>query len=256
MAIGSGAGGDTQSSFGIALGFNAASSTQQSNGIAIGSNAAGNNQGTGAIAIGQNAGGVNQAVGAISIGRYAGSNQTASSIILYANPTGTIGSALNDGGNDGLFIKPIRATGAITNSIGYDTSSGEVFYQPAKTFVISHPSNEKKFLVHACLEGPESGVYYRGHAEIPEGETEVQVNFPDYVPHFAKDFTVSITPIYNGAYRHVNSSKPTPSGFKAYGPPGEFSWIAYGVRNYIKVEVDKDDVVLNGDGPYTWISEK
>ena len=36
----------------------------------------------------------------------------------------------------------------------------------AKTFVIDHPDDENKYLVHVCLEGPEAGVYYRGKAEV------------------------------------------------------------------------------------------
>lgn len=38
----------------------------------------------------------------------------------------------------------------------------EVLMARTKNFVIDHPSEENKKLVHACLEGPENAVYIRG----------------------------------------------------------------------------------------------
>jgi hypothetical protein len=38
--------------------------------------------------------------------------------------------------------------------------------QGPKTFIIEHPIDTSKYLIHACLEGPEAGVYYRGKATI------------------------------------------------------------------------------------------
>ena len=39
---------------------------------------------------------------------------------------------------------------------------GTTFCAASKLFDIPHPTKEKKRLVHACLEGPENGVYVRG----------------------------------------------------------------------------------------------
>ena len=50
----------------------------------------------------------------------------------------------------------------------YDTTSKEITYDENKTFVIQHPTEYNKYLVHSCLEGPESGVYYRGRGVIEE----------------------------------------------------------------------------------------
>ena len=30
---------------------------------------------------------------------------------------------------------------------------------PSKSFIIDHPTDPSKYLVHVCLEGPEAGVY-------------------------------------------------------------------------------------------------
>ena len=46
-----------------------------------------------------------------------------------------------------------------------------------------------KWLVHGCLEGPESGVYYRGKDIAP-----TTVKLPEYVSKIASDFTVQVTP--------------------------------------------------------------
>ena len=43
-----------------------------------------------------------------------------------------------------------------------------------KNFAIAHPLDpEKKLLVHSSLEGPEVGVYYRGEAQLANGEASV-----------------------------------------------------------------------------------
>ena len=39
-------------------------------------------------------------------------------------------------------------------------------HKKTKTFIIDHPIDKNKYLVHGCLEGPEFGVYYRGKSEI------------------------------------------------------------------------------------------
>ena len=53
------------------------------------------------------------------------------------------------------------------------------FYAVSKSFLIDHPTPEKKAqgkkLHHASLEGPENGVYFRGRLE---GENEIVL--PDY----------------------------------------------------------------------------
>lgn len=47
-----------------------------------------------------------------------------------------------------------------------------------KTFVIDHPLDEEKFLVHATTESPTNGVEYRGVATVADGKATVEL--PDY----------------------------------------------------------------------------
>jgi hypothetical protein len=125
---------------------------------------------------------------------------------------------------------------------------------PAKTFVIDHPKDESKYLVHACLEGPEAGVYYRGTGTIAELETSVEVELPDYVDALAADLTVQVTPIYNGAVRVLNASCVSNNKFTVYGDSGDFWWHVYGRRASVVVEPKKSSVSVLGTGPYRWIA--
>ena len=44
---------------------------------------------------------------------------------------------------------------------------------PGKSFIIDHPDDSSKYLVHVCLEGPEAAVYYRGKGEITNNNSVV-----------------------------------------------------------------------------------
>ena len=129
----------------------------------------------------------------------------------------------------------------------------EVAYT-SKTFVIDHPKDLSKYLVHACLEGPEAGVYYRGTGTIADLESSAVITLPDYVDTLAVDLTVQVTPIYNGSVRMLNASCVSDNKFTVYGDSGDFYWHVYGRRLAIAVEPEKSSVVVNGDGPYRWIA--
>jgi hypothetical protein len=125
----------------------------------------------------------------------------------------------------------------------------------AKTFIIDHPSEEDKYLVHACLEGPEVGVYYRGKALIGESE-EVEIKLPEYVSEFAQDFTVSLTPVHMKGQRRTSlleASEVNNGVFTVYGSPGPFHWVVFGKRGNVVVEPYKSQVEVKGDGPYRYI---
>jgi len=135
----------------------------------------------------------------------------------------------------------------------YNSGTGQISYSGSKTFVIDHPTNKNKYLVHACLEGPEAGVYYRGKGEIINN-TFTTIELPDYVKQLAYDFTVHITPIYSGKQiNQLYSTEVENNCFNVYGENSKFFWIVYGKRFDILVEPLKSSVNLKGSGPYTWI---
>ena len=145
------------------------------------------------------------------------------------------------------------------NTLWYNTITKEITYNESvgKTFVIPHPIEpETKYLVHACLEGPEAGVYYRGKGEITNGKS-VKIELPNYVDKLAKNFTINLTLIYNGNTENVTlyTSDIENSSFYVYGPNCKFHWVVYGERNKIDVEPNIADVEVKGNGPYLYISK-
>ena len=133
------------------------------------------------------------------------------------------------------------------NGVAYDDGVFTVYSN--KSFIIPHPTTPSKYLVHACLEGPESGVYYRGESSIKNGEY-VEIQLPHYVSKIATNFTVHIMPLCNQFYY---TSKVINNAFQVFGGNGSFTWIVYGTRNGIEVEPDIDSVTVKGSGPYKWI---
>ena len=154
-----------------------------------------------------------------------------------------------------MFVRPVRpvTTGTGTGWLHYNSGSGELTYDnvTSKTFVIDHPVDRERYLVHACLEGPEAGVYYRGEGVIREGEKYAEVSLPSYADALAKDFTVHLTSV--GCDPHLLSASRVENGkFRVYGG-GKFSWLVYGKRANVEVEPLKRDTEVKGDGPYRWI---
>ena len=125
---------------------------------------------------------------------------------------------------------------------------------PYKSFVIDHPIDSQKYLVHACLEGPEVGVYYRGEGTIQQ--EKVTITLPEYVSVFAHAFTVQVTPIYESeeeAPRCLMVTRVWNGSFTVKGAPGSFYWHVYGKRASLEAEPVKTSVSVLGQGPYKWI---
>ena len=292
IAVGSFAGAHNQGSNSIALGRNAAYTGQGVQCIAIGEFAGYDSQRTGAIAIGNNSGCNVQLVNSIAIGFEAGKNAQGGNSIAIGYRAGfssqcnnsiifnATNSALNSATANAFYIKPIRAVaGTAAGALNWNSTTGEVVQYTGKTFVIDHPTDKDKYLVHACLEGPEAGVYYRGINEIKEDDTSVEVFLPDYVKHIARDFNVIVTPIYdldlqedfcdehpkiteiiknikNMKKQIIASNVINGEKFIVYGDKCSFNWVVYGKRHNIVVEPNKADVILKGDGPYTYLEPK
>jgi hypothetical protein len=157
------------------------------------------------------------------------------------------------GYNSGCYVNPIRTTSATGPVMIYDSTNYEIMYNTNKTFVIDHPIEKDKYLVHACLEGPESGVYYRGESIIQDGERSVEIKLPEYASKIATNFTVHLTPIYNGEIATICASRVKDNKFTVYGNSCEFNWMVVGRRAPIEVEPRKNSSVLRNVGPYTWI---
>jgi len=254
VAVGNHAGYLQQGSSSIAIGL-AGSNTQGNFSIAMGYRAGMFTQGNNCIAIGSQAGYLGQGNNSIAIGNLAGRTLQAQNTIIL-NSTGVI---LNSTEANALYIKPVRSV--VTNNptvACYNNSTGEIYYS-SKTFVIDHPVKDDSYLVHACLEGPENGVYYRGISDIICGEKKVSVKLPEYVTKISRNITIHITQIHDSDDTELgifSSSEVDKDGMFTVrsNVSGKFTWLAVGSRYPdIKVEPKKSDVKVMGDGPYRYI---
>jgi len=153
------------------------------------------------------------------------------------------------------MMGPTGTTGPTgdTGSTGYTGPTGP---QGTKTFVIDHPIKMDHYLIHACLEGPEVGVYYRGKAVIRN--RFVTVTLPSYVDHLASDFTIHVTHEMGETEDivQVSASAIIQNQFRIYASaPCTVNWLVFGNRRNasISVETKKSDITVYGDGPYRWI---
>jgi hypothetical protein len=136
----------------------------------------------------------------------------------------------------------------------FNTDTHEITYDYHKTFVIDHPTEPDRYLVHACLEGPEAGVYYRGESKIEDGEA--WVDLPPYLYRLANNLTVQLTQINSNRddeFARLRAGRVTVQGFPVYGDPCEFAWHVYGTRSRIDTEPLRSEVVVKGDGPYRYL---
>ena len=155
-------------------------------------------------------------------------------------------------------IPGTRGPTGVTGFTGPQGATGRSCRGPTgpsnKSFIIDHPLHPEKYLVHACLEGPEAGVYYRGKGEISNDES-VTVQLPDYVSNLANTFTIQVTSIYSKERSEPNVlqvSDVENNEFIVYGKNGKFFWTVFGLRHDILVEPYKNSINVNGDGPYKW----
>jgi hypothetical protein len=142
-----------------------------------------------------------------------------------------------------------------TGPTGAGGSIGPIGPTGGKTFIIDHPIDAERYLVHGCLEGPEFGIYYRGIGVIEEGLESVGIQLPNYVEKIGVDFTVQITPIFSGQRRKDahEATEVQHGAFVVYGPPGRFYWHVYAKRSSVEVEPLRRNVEVKGSGPYQWM---
>ena len=247
ISIGTAAGQYNQGPRAVAIGNSTGNNVQSGDAVAIGAYAGNDNQSNYAVAIGAHAGSYLQGTNAIAIGAYAGYNgQHANSIVINAS-----GVAVNSVTAGAFHVAPIRS-GTGYNLL-YDPDTKEITASSAKTFVIDHPTNDNKYLVHVCLEGPESGVYYRGEGEIVNN-LHTTIHLPAYVERLATEFTIQITQIYSGKKMEpLYTSRVENNSFVVYGENCEFYWHVTGKRGDVEVEPSKDKNILKGSGPYKWL---
>lgn len=131
-----------------------------------------------------------------------------------------------------------------------------------KTFIIDHPSDPGRYLVHATLEGPEGAVFYRGSARLRDGRAEVEL--PAYFEALTarEGRTVLLTNIDGFdrlAVKTVRNEKIYGGRFIVYSDnPSSaqpFDWEVKAVRADkapLETEPAVDQIDVHGFGPYTY----
>ena len=171
--------------------------------------------------------------------------------------TGITGYILNNVKNGSTVVDNTYQFKTPYYQVAYDSSENTMFYvtEPTgnKCFIIDHPDDINKHLVHVCLEGPEAGVYYRGESEITNNEF-VTIELPNYVESLAQDYTVQITPIYDGKIKIYNTGRVKNCKFTVHGENGEFYWLVHAKRKNsdFLIEPFKYEIEVKGNGPYKW----
>jgi hypothetical protein len=128
---------------------------------------------------------------------------------------------------------------------------GTLRVQGSKNFQIHHPLDQKRWLVHSAIEGPEAAVFYRGVAELDNGACTITL--PHYFEALARagDRTVLVTPkLTEGgetcalAAGDIVDGKFTVRAIDGRNPKQRFYWEAKGVRadiDPIEIEPMKED---------------
>lgn len=131
-----------------------------------------------------------------------------------------------------------------------------------KTFIIPHPVDAERYLVHATLEGPEAGVFYRGTATLRAGRAEVAL--PPYADALCdpESWTFQLTPV--GCFDRLavvpmGEQRVTDGRFVVASEDpeseGTFDWEAKATRRDqapLDVEPRQADLDVRGIGPYTF----
>lgn len=136
-------------------------------------------------------------------------------------------------GTGSWTVGPTITTGTNVTLVGALTVFG------AKSFMTSHPLRPDAALIHACLEGPENGVFYRGRGSLKNGKAVVEL--PDYFALLTghKDVTVLVTPIADskGKWSDVAPTDVKDGKFTVFckggGEDCSFSWVVFSIRDDI-----------------------
>lgn len=137
-----------------------------------------------------------------------------------------------------------------------------------KNFVIDHPEDADRWLVHACTEGPTAGVEYSGKCEI--NDWTATVTLPPYFEAATRKenrqiFLTVQLPEDGSLYPYIPRAIPGPivdGQFKisSDGLDGTIvAWLVKAVRNDVEqfpVTPLKAEWKRAGDGPYTFLEKK
>ncbi len=81
------------------------------------------------------------------------------------------------------------------NSRASETLTGTLTIAGSKSFAEPHPTDPTKEIRFVCLEGPESGTYFRGHGRVVSGFAKIAVPESFRMVTDSENITVQLTPV-------------------------------------------------------------
>ena len=137
----------------------------------------------------------------------------------------------------------------------------------SKNFIIPHPADPGRLLVHSTLEGPEAAVFYRGEGRLRDGRAEIVL--PGYFEALTQEEgrTVQLSPASESpdapvpalAHSPVRGGRFLVKASDDANPGQAFTWEVKAVRKDIPplfVEPRKGEVEVHGVGPYTYYTRR
>ena len=168
----------------------------------------------------------------VAIGGYAEMLQTTGNGLLIGT-TGTTPLIL---GTNSTNRVEIGGNGGVTVTGAFTVTGG------TKNFAMADPTDPKKAIYYAALEGPEAGTYYRGTAKTVDGR--VVIDLPSYFSKVteAKGITVQLTP--SGGWSQLYVEEKTTERLVVRVAPGnpdaEFDFFVQGIRaGYSDFQVER-----------------
>lgn len=161
----------------------------------------------------------------------------------------------------------IRGRGGHTISMAWTGATIDFYVNSGgvvKSFVIDHPEERDKLLVHACLEGPDQAeVFYRGRGET-DWRGQTWCGLPDYFEALCEQEGRDVWLQARFNRKHEPSKEAVleagdivAGGFEVKGAPHtEFSWVVFARRRGTRFQTEplRSSVTVKGTGPYTYIA--
>lgn len=129
-----------------------------------------------------------------------------------------------------------------------------------KSFIIDHPTDPERYLVHACTESPTPGVEYWGEVTLDE-QGQAVVTLPNYFEALTLKTgrAVAVNTCTDGL-RNASATYPESGQFRIHGAPGvRVTWIVKAVRadaGDMLVEPRRNQIDVQGQGPYRYYTMK
>jgi hypothetical protein len=147
-----------------------------------------------------------------------------------------------------------------THTLACTSSGWRLNGNTIKSFIIPHPLDPDRWLIHGCTESPQNGVEYWGSVVLNDYGV-ARVELPDYFE--ALTSTEGRAVLLTGMGEPVmppTATYPESGQFEVRGVPGQtVSWLVKAIRKDVPpllVEPRRDDVVVRGDGPYRYYTPK